>query len=74
MKITVESTDEFMTVKGIKCRVWEGTTDEGIPTVALIARLGPTTAHDVPAFERECLEAGLLPPEHPMNQDQPIGL
>lgn len=50
MKITIEPTTKVIELKadgspalsdGIKARVWEGTTDKGVPVVVLVTRITP---------------------------------
>lgn len=45
MKITVESTAQVDTVEGASARVWEGSTDKGVPIKVWIAVISPQT-HD----------------------------
>jgi hypothetical protein len=57
MKLTIESTGTIEDVDGIPCRVWEGTSDHGVPVKAWIRTVSPQT-HDpeaLAAFERELL-------------------
>ena len=39
MKITITSTSNLITINGMQCRLWEGTTESGIKIHALIARI-----------------------------------
>ena len=39
MKLTLESTPHVLTVDGVKCRLWRGTTENGAQVVAFIHRL-----------------------------------
>ncbi len=62
MKITVENTDSIVTLdiggKSVPARIWEGTTDTGVPVVAFITRIYPHT-HDDEAnarFSAELIE------------------
>jgi hypothetical protein len=58
MKMTLESTDRFMSINGQPHRVWQGKTEGGIPVEAYIRAVSPQT-HDAEAnalFDRE-LEA-----------------
>lgn len=52
MKITIESTTKMVTLDGVPARVWEGTTESGLPVHAFITRIG-TPAANVTEFERE---------------------
>lgn len=63
MRITIESTSRIVNVNGHEARVWEGTTDSGIPVVALIPRIAvrdTNNKHDQVEFERE-LERCAMP-------------
>jgi hypothetical protein len=56
MKIQIESTTKIVEASGVKCRVWEGTTDTGIDVVCLIARIAAPAGEDLSRFEAELLE------------------
>jgi hypothetical protein len=61
MKITLESTDRMVEVNGIPARVWEGTTERGVPMFALIAhaliaRVAVHKSEDNSQFEAELTE------------------
>lgn len=62
MKITVESTDRIVKVSpreqdsSVPARVWEGTTDTGIPVSVLITRIAVERAEDTSQFEQELTE------------------
>src|SRR5262245_19845662 len=66
MKITVDSTPTIVALDEThRARRWEGTTESGIPVVALIAFVSPQT-HDpavIAQFESELVER--TPPETP---------
>ena len=51
MKITLESTDAFKMINGVRCRVWEGTTDAGIGCFALIPQIAHHASDDCRAHE-----------------------
>lgn len=55
MKITLESTSQIVEFDGIECRVWEGTTDAGVPLTAFIPRVAVKEGHDASEFERELM-------------------
>ncbi len=52
MKITIESTDQLIElVNGhatMPARVWEGTTETGIPVVCFVTRITPVVREPVP--------------------------
>jgi hypothetical protein len=70
VKITLESTTKIveLEVGGTKVpgRIWEGTTDSGIPVVALITRIAAETADNpdrLELFRRELEECRPPSPE-----------
>ena len=78
MKITIESTNEFVSINGVRCRMWDGSTESGIPVQAAIGRVAPRRTPTmlweacVEAFEREAIAAGFRPPSHPESRAQQI--
>lgn len=56
MKLTLESTTKITEVNGVPARVWEGTTDSGIPVFALVTRVAVHRDHDSAAFDAELAE------------------
>jgi hypothetical protein len=56
MKIKLESTSQIVQLNGIECRVWEGTTEGGVPLTAFISRVAVHRDHDQSQFERELVE------------------
>lgn len=51
MKITVSNTTKIVTVNGVPARIWEGTSESGVPVMALVTRI---SAHgDLMEFDRE---------------------
>jgi hypothetical protein len=56
MKIKLESTSQIVELDGIECRVWEGTTEGGVPLTAFIPRVAVHRDHDQSQFERELTE------------------
>jgi hypothetical protein len=56
MRMTIESTTRMVEADGVKCRVWEGRTDGGIPVVVLIPRIAVKNGNDMADFERELQE------------------
>jgi hypothetical protein len=78
MKITLENTDKLLRLvvdnHEVPARLWEGTTDSGIPVVAFITRISPQT-HDEEVnatFARELQEMKKPTLEGPW--DRPIDL
>jgi hypothetical protein len=65
MRVTLESTTQIVEFNGLPARVWEGTSEKGIPVTAFITRIAPAIenppAHVVAEFERDLLEQ--RPPE-----------
>jgi hypothetical protein len=60
MKVTLESTSKIVELRDgdmmLPARVWEGTTDSGIPCHAFITRIAVDRTEDASAFARELLE------------------
>lgn len=56
MKVTLESTSKIVQLNGVPARIWEGTTESGIPVHAFITRIAAPAAADVSEFERELRE------------------
>lgn len=56
MKITLQSTRQILELDGSECRVWEGTTEGGVPVTAFIRRIAVDRADDTSEFERELRE------------------
>ncbi len=56
MKVTLESTTKLVNVNGVPARVWEGTTESGIPIHAYITRVAVGIDDDQAQFERELQE------------------
>jgi len=71
ISITVTATDDFITINDVPCRMWDGTTANGIRIQAAIVRIAPIGGAN-PAFEAECTAAGLRPPTHPENVRQVV--
>jgi hypothetical protein len=74
IQITVTATNDWVTIDGVPCRMWDGQTASGIPIQAVIARVAPhgASAADRARFAVEMQAAGLRPPTHPVNWRQRI--
>ncbi|HWE51373.1 MAG TPA: hypothetical protein VG273_16395 [Bryobacteraceae bacterium] len=55
MTVTLESTTRIVTLNGIECRLWEGTTEAGVRVYALIPRIAAHKDSDLRQFEAELL-------------------
>jgi hypothetical protein len=53
MRITVESTTKKVQLNGVPARIWEGTTDSGIPVHVYITRVAVEEGQHQEQFERE---------------------
>jgi hypothetical protein len=53
MRITVESTTKRVQLNGVQARIWEGTTDTGIPVHVYITRVAVEEGQNQEQFERE---------------------
>lgn len=56
MRVTLVSTTKIVEVNNVEARVWEGTTDYGIPVHAFITRIAVERTQDASQFERELQE------------------
>lgn len=57
MKITIQSTQQIVKVQGnVEARIWEGTTDTGIPIFCMITRIGVGASEMAEQFDRELRE------------------
>jgi hypothetical protein len=56
MKISIESTTKVVFLNGVQCRVWEGTTERGVPMHCYIARVAVKDGEDQSQFEGELRE------------------
>ena len=56
MKITLENTSQIETIDGVRCRIWEGETADGIPVFAFIPLIAVKRSEDQTVFERELRE------------------
>ncbi len=51
MKLTIEPTDDFFLVNGVRFRAWSGTDGAGVPVIAMVQMVSPQT-HDEGVAER----------------------
>lgn len=56
MKITIESTTQFVEASGVRCRVWEGVTAGGVKVQCLIPRIAALATEDLAQFDAELQE------------------
>jgi hypothetical protein len=56
MKITIESTTRIVEVNGVPARVWEGTSEAGIPVAVMVTRIAVDKGADATQFDRELQE------------------
>jgi hypothetical protein len=61
MKATMESTNKKVVLNGLEFRVWEGTTEKGIPFVALMNRLETVDPESKGIFIKELTAAQKSP-------------
>ena len=62
MRIQIESTDLLTTMDGVPVRLWNGTTEGGVPCKVFVHRLAVAAFEDAEQFDRELAEQ--LPPGH----------
>lgn len=53
MKITVESTQQFVDVEGVQCRLWRGQTERGVHVNAMIRRIAAASDQDLEQLDAE---------------------
>lgn len=58
MNMTIHSTTKIVSVNGVDCRIWEGTTERGVDVVALIPRVMCRVEDDAAEFERDLRDVG----------------
>lgn len=63
MKIQIEATDKVTTMDGVPVRLWEGTTESGVPCKVFVHRLAVHKNDDAAQFEAELAEQ--MPPARP---------
>lgn len=56
MKVTLESTSRIVEINGVKVRVWEGHTENGVACHALIATVACHKDADASEFQKSLLE------------------
>lgn len=56
MKITAESTDKIVRINGVPARVWEGTSERGVPCLLFVTRIAVREDRDAAEFEAELTE------------------
>lgn len=56
MKLTLENTDKIVELNGVPARIWEGTTESGIPVHCYVTRLAVPNQADHSQFEQELRE------------------
>jgi hypothetical protein len=60
MRIMIESTDALTTIDGVPVRLWEGTTEDGIPCKVFVHRIAVHNEQDASTFDVRLQEQ--LPP------------
>lgn len=62
MKLTIQPTEKIVELDGVNARVWQGTTESGIPATVFITRISPDTdkEEDHTQFREELQET--VPP------------
>ena len=70
MKVTLESTAQIVEVNGVPARVWDGTTESGIPVSVLVTRVAVERTQDTAQFEAELSECK-APKAVPFDTDGP---
>jgi len=52
----LHSTSRVVTINGQPCRVWEGTTAQGVPMLAFVVRVAAEAGYDLEEFEADLAE------------------
>lgn len=52
MRMYIESTEVLVNVDGVECRLWEGTTENGVDCKVLIHRIAVSEKEDQSEFEK----------------------
>jgi hypothetical protein len=60
MKMTIEATDQITDLAGVSCRVWKGTTQDGVGCLVFVHRIAVDRGADASEFDRALMEQ--LPP------------
>lgn len=63
MKIIMEPTTKLVDVNGVKTRLWQGHTENGIACHAYVALVGVDRSADTTDFERELREVAAPRPD-----------
>ena len=63
MELLLKATDQITRFDGVECRIWEGTTERGVPCKVFVHRLIAHHNMDCNQFEQElheCMPPGRL--------------
>lgn len=72
MKLTIEPTDQFvLTNSGMQCRLWMGSTEQGVPCRVLVFRVLVREGHDSSEFDRALQSTPPVPGVSEQLQDGP---
>lgn len=63
MTMTITSTSKVVTLDGVQCRVWEGSTERGVKVHCFIPRVAVRNGLDTAQFEAELQEQAVPSPE-----------
>ena len=63
MQIQIEATADIVTIEGVECRRWKGTTESGVECEVFVHRIAVKNGDDSSQFDRELLEQ--VPPGRP---------
>jgi hypothetical protein len=55
MRLMIEATPTVTTIDGVPVRLWEGTTEDGIPCRVFVHRIAVANGQDQSAFEQVLL-------------------
>ena len=66
MRVTAESTSKIVEVNGVPARIWEATTEGGVPCLMYVTLVAVKNDCDQSQFERELQECKPPPAEVPV--------
>ena len=56
MQLQIEATEHIVEIEGVQCRLWEGTTVNGVPCKVFIHRIAVANDDDQSQFDEELRE------------------
>jgi hypothetical protein len=66
VKLSIEMSDELVSVDGVQCRIWNGHADNGVPVRVYVHRVAVPLGEPMKAFDEELLSK--KPPERELSR------